>query len=404
MKRLVGTTIRGLRTPIINEGDNLVEMLPQLLGNAAKSEGFTVRDRDVLCITESVLARSQGNYATVNDIADSVKANFPENPLKVAVVHPILSRNRFALLLRGIAIAGDEIIIELSYPTDEVGNQLIDKAEMWNANINPYADVFDEVGFNKIFSKYYHEFTGINYIDLYRDICEKENCKATFVFANDPRAIAHMADNIIVCDVHSREKSRQLLKDAGAKNVIGLDHLLNQQTEKHGYNREYGLLGSNKATEDKVKLFPRDSQPFVDAVKARLKEHFDKNIEVMVYGDGAFKDPYGEIWELADPVVSPGFTEGLRGRPNELKIKYLADNDYAGLPSEELTCKIQQRIREKLMAEKNISAEQSEGTTPRQITDLLGSLADLASGSGDKGTPIVYIQGYFDNYADDYVD
>lgn len=404
MKRLVGTTIRGLRTPIINEGDNLVEMLPQLLGNAAKSEGFTVRDRDVLCITESVLARSQGNYATVNDIADSVKANFPENPLKVAVVHPILSRNRFALLLRGIAIAADEIIIELSYPTDEVGNQLIDKAEMWNANINPYADVFDEVGFNKIFSKYYHEFTGINYIDLYRDICEKENCKATFVFANDPRAIAHMAENIIVCDVHSREKSRQLLKDAGAKNVIGLDHLLNQPSEKHGYNREYGLLGSNKATEDKVKLFPRDSQPFVDAVKARLKEHFNKNIEVMVYGDGAFKDPYGEIWELADPVVSPGFTEGLRGRPNELKIKYLADNDYAGLPSEELTCKIQQRIREKLMAEKNISAEQSEGTTPRQITDLLGSLADLASGSGDKGTPIVYIQGYFDNYADDYVD
>lgn len=404
MKRLVGTTIRGLRTPIINEGDNLVEMLPQLLGNAAKSEGFTVRDRDVLCITESVLARSQGNYATVNDIADSVKANFPENPLKVAVVHPILSRNRFALLLRGIAIAADEIIIELSYPTDEVGNQLIDKAEMWNANINPYADVFDEVGFNKIFSKYYHEFTGINYIDLYRDICEKENCKATFVFANDPRAIAHMAENIIVCDVHSREKSRQLLKDAGAKNVIGLDHLLNQPSEEHGYNREYGLLGSNKATEDKVKLFPRDSQPFVDAVKARLKEHFNKNIEVMVYGDGAFKDPYGEIWELADPVVSPGFTEGLRGRPNELKIKYLADNDYAGLPSEELTCKIQQRIREKLMAEKNISAEQSEGTTPRQITDLLGSLADLASGSGDKGTPIVYIQGYFDNYADDYVD
>ena len=404
MRRLVGTTIRGLRTPIINEGDNLVEMLPDLLANAAKSEGFSLRDRDVLCITESVLARSQGNYATVYDIADSVHQNFPESPLKVAVVHPILSRNRFALLLRGIAIAADEMIIELSYPTDEVGNQLIDKAELWNANINPYADVFDEEGFNQVFSKYYHEFTGINYIDLYREICEKENCKPTFVFANDPRAIAHMADNIIVCDVHSREKTRQLLKEAGAKNVIGLDHLLNQPNEKHGYNREYGLLGSNKATEDKVKLFPRDSQPFVDAVKARLKQAFGKNIEVMVYGDGAFKDPYGEIWELADPVVSPGFTEGLRGRPNELKIKYLADNDYAGLPSEELTCKIQQRIREKLMAEKNISAEQSEGTTPRQITDLLGSLADLASGSGDKGTPIVYIQGYFDNYADDYID
>lgn len=404
MKRLVGTTIRGLRTPIINEGDNLVEMLPNLLANAAKSEGFSLRDRDVLCITESVLARSQGNYATVYDIADSVHQNFPESPLKVAVVHPILSRNRFALLLRGIAIAADELIIELSYPTDEVGNQLIDKAELWNANINPYADVFDEEGFNQVFSKYYHEFTGINYIDLYREICEKENCKPTFVFANDPRAIAHMADYIIVCDVHSREKSRQLLKDAGAKNVIGLDHLLNLPNEKHGYNKEYGLLGSNKATEDKVKLFPRDSQPFVDAVKARLKDTFGKNIEVMVYGDGAFKDPYGEIWELADPVVSPGFTAGLRGRPNELKIKYLADNDYAGLPSEELTCKIQQRIREKLIAEKNISAEQSEGTTPRQITDLLGSLADLASGSGDKGTPIVYIQGYFDNYADDYID
>lgn len=404
MKRLVGTIIRGLRTPIINEGDNLIEMLPTLLANAAKAEGFTLRDRDVLCITESVLARSQGNYATINDIADFVRERFPESPLKVAIVHPILSRNRFALLLRGIAIAADEMIIELSYPTDEVGNQLIDKTELWSAKVNPYADVFDEASFNQIFSKYYHEFTGINYIDLYREICERENCKVNFVFANDPRAIAHLADNIIVCDVHSREKSRQLLKDAGAKNVIGLDHILNQPTEKHGYNCEYGLLGSNKATEDKVKLFPRDSQVFVDAVKARLQETFNKNIEVMVYGDGAFKDPYGEIWELADPVVSPGFTAGLRGRPNELKIKYLADNDYAGLPSEELTCKIQQRIREKLMAEKNISAEQSEGTTPRQITDLLGSLADLASGSGDKGTPIVYIQGYFDNYADDYVD
>ena len=404
MKRLVGTTIRGLRTPIINEGDDLIEMLPHLLANAAQAEGFTVRDRDVLCITESVLARSQGNYAHVNDITDSVKSHFPETPRKVAVVHPILSRNRFALLLRGIAIAADEIIIELSYPTDEVGNQLIDKAEVWNANINPYADVFDEERFNQIFSKYYHEFTGINYIDLYRSICEKEGCKVQFVFANDPRAVAGMAENIIVCDVHSRDKSRQLLIEAGGKKVIGLEDILSEPNQQHGYNQAYGLLGSNKATEDKVKLFPRDSQPFVETLQEKLKEKFGKTVEVMVYGDGAFKDPYGGIWELADPVVSPGFTAGLRGRPNELKIKFLADNDYAGLPSEELTCKIQQRIREKLKAEANISAEGSEGTTPRQITDILGSLADLASGSGDKGTPIVYIQGYFDNYADDYID
>ncbi len=402
MKRLVGTTIRGLRTPIINEGDDLLEILPNILANAAKAEGFTPRNRDVLCITESVFARAQGNYAHVDDIADSIRQHFPQKPLEIAIVHPILSRNRFALLLRGIAIAADKLIIELSYPTDEVGNQLIDKAELWTANINPYADVFDEESFNQKFTKYYHEFTGINYIDLYREICEKEGCEVQFVFANDPRAIAGMADNIIVCDIHSRHKTRQLLKDAGAKNVIGLDHILNQPSQDHGYNLEYGLLGSNKATADKVKLFPRDSQPFVEALQLRLKERFGKNIEVMIYGDGAFKDPYGEIWELADPVVSPGFTSGLRGRPNELKIKYLADNDYAGLSSEELTNKIQERIREKLKAEAQKSSESSEGTTPRQITDLLGSLADLSSGSGDKGTPIVYIQGYFDNYADEY--
>lgn len=404
MKRLVGTTIRGLRTPIINEGDHLLEMLPRLLEKAAESEGFKVRDRDVLCITESVLARSQGNYAHVNDIAASLSKRFPQKPLKLAVIHPILSRNRFAMLLRGIAIAADEIVIQLSYPTDEVGNQLIDKEELWSANVNPYTDVFDEAQFHKIFTRYYHEFTGINYIDLYRDICEKESCKVSFVFANDPRAIAKLVDYAIVCDVHTREKTTQILKEAGIAHVIGLTDILNQANSTHGYNKEYGLLGSNKATEDKIKLFPRDSQVFVEQLQHKLKEHFGKNIEVMVYGDGAFKDPYGGIWELADPVVSPGFTSGLRGRPKELKIKYLADNDYAGLPSEELTCKIQERIREKLKAEANISSASAEGTTPRQITDLLGSLADLASGSGDKGTPIVYIQGYFDNYADEYDD
>ncbi len=278
MKRLVGTTIRGLRTPIINEGDDLLEILPNILANAAKAEGFTPRNRDVLCITESVFARAQGNYAHVNDIADSVRQHFPQKPLKIAIVHPILSRNRFALLLRGIAIAADKLIIELSYPTDEVGNQLIDNAELWTANINPYADVFDEESFNQKFTKYYHEFTGNNYIDLYREICEKEGCEVQFVFANDPRAIAGMAENVIVCDIHSRHKTRQLLKDAGAKNVIGLDHILNQPSQDHGYNLEYGLLGSNKATANKVKLFPRDSQPFVEALQLRLKERFGKNI------------------------------------------------------------------------------------------------------------------------------
>ncbi len=404
MKRLVGTTIRGIRTPIINEGDDLLEMLPELLANAAQVEGFTPRNRDVLCITESVFARAQGNYAHVNDIADSVRQYFPQEPLKIALVHPILSRNRFSLLLRGIAIAAKKLIIELSYPTDEVGNQIIDKTELWNANVNPYTDVFDKERFSQIFTKYYHEFTGINYVDLYRDICEKEDCEVQFVFANNPRAIIGMAENIIVCDIHTRHKTRQMLQEAGTKNVIGLDQILNEPGQSHGYNREYGLLGSNKATEDKVKLFPRDSQPFVEALQLKLKERFGKDIEVMIYGDGAFKDPHGGIWELADPVVSPGFTSGLQGRPNELKIKYLADNDYAGLSSSELTSKIQKRVRDKFKSESQKSARSSEGTTPRQITDLLGSLADLASGSGDKGTPIVYIQGYFDSYADEYED
>ena len=404
MKRLVGATIRGIRTPIINEGDDLLEMLPELLANAAQAEGFTPRNRDVLCITESVFARAQGNYAYVNDIANSLRQHFPQEPLTIAIVHPILSRNRFALLLRGIAIAAKKLIIELSYPTDEVGNQIIDKTELWNANVNPYTDVFDEERFSQIFTKYYHEFTGINYVDLYRDICEKEDCEVQFVFANNPRAIIGMAENIIVCDIHTRHKTRQMLQEAGTKNVIGLDQILNEPGQSHGYNREYGLLGSNKATEDKVKLFPRDSQPFVEALQLKLKERFGKDIEVMIYGDGAFKDPHGGIWELADPVVSPGFTSGLQGRPNELKIKYLADNDYAGLSSSELTSKIQKRVRDKFKSESQKSARSSEGTTPRQITDLLGSLADLASGSGDKGTPIVYIQGYFDNYADEYED
>jgi F420-0:gamma-glutamyl ligase len=404
MKRLVGTTIRGIRTPIINEGDDLLEMLPELLANAAQAEGFTPRNRDVLCITESVFARAQGNYAHVNDIANSLRQHFPQEPSTIAIVHPILSRNRFALLLRGIAIAAKKLIIELSYPTDEVGNQIIDKTELWNANVNPYTDVFDEERFSQIFTKYYHEFTGINYVDLYRDICEKEDCEVQFVFANNPRAIIGMAENIIVCDIHTRHKTLQMLQEAGAKNVIGLDQILNEPGQSHGYNREYGLLGSNKATEDKVKLFPRDSQPFVEALQLKLKERFGKDIEVMIYGDGAFKDPHGGIWELADPVVSPGFTSGLQGRPNELKIKYLADNDYAGLSSSELTSKIQKRVRDKFKSESQKSARSSEGTTPRQITDLLGSLADLASGSGDKGTPIVYIQGYFDSYADEYED
>ncbi|MDO5733761.1 MAG: coenzyme F420-0:L-glutamate ligase [Eubacteriales bacterium] len=403
MKRLVGTTVRGLRAPIFDEGDQLLDVLPELLEKAAKAENFSPRDRDVLCITESVLARCQGNYATIDDIAKDL-ANYFAADDKIGLIHPILSRNRFSVMLRGIARAVDELVIQLSYPSDEVGNQLIDKQELLDSKVNPYTDAFNEAEFNQHFTKFKHLFTGINYVDLYREICEAENCKVTFLFANDPRAILKETKKVITCDIHTRENSKKLLREAGVEKLIGLDNILATPSTEHGFNEEYGLLGSNKATDERIKLFPREAQEFVDALAERLEAKFGKKIEVMVYGDGAFKDPFGKIWELADPVVSPAFTAGLQGRPNELKIKYLADNDYAELSEEAKAEQIQARIREKHSADATTLEEAREGTTPRQITDLLGSLADLSSGSGDKGTPFVYIQGYFDSYADEYQD
>lgn len=399
MKRMVGTTVRGLRAPIFHEGDDLVKILPDLLADAAEAENFALRDHDVLCITESVLARCQGNYAHINDIAADLRKKFGEN-LKLGLVHPILSRNRFSVLLKGIARAADEVTILLSYPADEVGNHLIDPLDLINSGVNPYADTLDEEQFKATFKEYRHPFTGVNYIDLYREICEAENCKCDFLFANDPTAILDKREEVLCCDIHTRDYSKKRIAEAGAEQVLGLQDILNDPTGDHGYTPKYGLLGSNKATDDKVKLFPRDAQEFVDKLHDVLVDRFGKQIEVMVYGDGAFKDPYGKIWELADPVVSPAYTPGLEGRPNEVKIKYLADNEYADLSSEEQAKEIQARIREKHSDASEISNEAKEGTTPRRLTDLLGSLADLSSGSGDKGTPFVYIQGYFDTYAD----
>lgn len=397
MKRYIGTTVRGIRGPIFKEGDNLIEILPDLIEQAAAAEGFKPRQKDVLCITESVLARCQGNYASVDDLARDVKRHFDSDKLVIGLTLPILSRNRFSVILRGIARAADKIIIQLSYPADEVGNQLLDYTELLESKVNPYTDVFEEADFYEKFTRFKHLFTHIDYVELYRSIANSENCECEFVFANDPRAILNYSEDVICCDIHSRENSKKLLREAGVKNCIGLDELLSTPNQEHGFNPEYGVLGSNKATEEKIKLFPRDAQDFVDKLAVKLEEKLGQTIEVMVYGDGAFKDPYGKIWELADPVVSPAFTPGLSGRPNELKIKYLADNDYANLSDSEKAQKIQARIKE---ASHEASSDATEGTTPRRLTDLLGSLADLSSGSGDKGTPFVYIQGYFDNYAD----
>ncbi len=398
MKRYIGTTVRGLRGPIFKQGDDLLTILPELLSEAFAAEGFKPGRKDVLCITESVLARCQGNYASIDDIAEDVRALFPDQPRVLGLTLPILSRNRFSVLLRGIARACDRLIIQLSYPADEVGNQLMDYRELLNSEINPYRDVFTEAEFYQQFSRFKHLFTDIDYVQLYREIAESENCQCNFIFANDPRAVLASADQVICCDIHSRENSKRILREAGARRVIGLDEILAQPSSTHGYNEDYGILGSNKATESRIKLFPRDAQKFVDDLAERLAQRFGQSIEVMVYGDGAFKDPYGKIWELADPVVSPAYTPGLSGRPNELKIKYLADNDYADLSPEEKACKIQDQIKR---SEHQSDSDAAEGTTPRRLTDLLGSLADLSSGSGDKGTPFVYIQGYFDTYADD---
>ena len=394
MSRRLGTVSRGVRCPIIKEGDDLVSIVTDSIILASEEENFPLNDRDVVAITESIVARAQGNYATVDQIATDVKNKVKSE--KIGVIFPILSRNRFAILLKGIAKGVKKIILMLSYPSDEVGNSLISYDELDEKNIDPYKDVLTLEQYRNLFGHNVHEFTGVDYVEYYMSIIKEMGAEVEVIFANQAKTILNYAESIITCDIHTRNRTKRILKNAGAKVVLGLDDILTSSVDGSGYNEKYGLLGSNKATEDKVKLFPRDSQYLVEDIQKQLYEKTNKHFEVMVYGDGAFKDPQGKIWELADPVVSPFFTKGLIGTPNELKLKFLADNDFKDLKGEELRKAIEKRIIEK---EKDLVGKMiSEGTTPRQLTDLIGSLCDLTSGSGDKGTPIVLVQGYFDNY------
>jgi len=394
MERRVGTVSRGVRCPIIREGDNLVDIVVDSVIAAAESEGFALRNRDVIGITESIVARAQGNYASVEDIAADVKAKLGGET--VGVIFPILSRNRFAINLKGIAMGSKKVVLMLSYPSDEVGNALLTMDQLDEAGINPYSDVLSLEKYRELFGANVHEFTGVDYIDYYSKIITDAGAEVEVVFANQAKTILNYTDCIITCDIHTRARTKRILKAAGAKVVCGLDDILNAPVNGSGYNAKYGLLGSNKSTEDKIKLFPNECKDLVLDIQAKLLEKTGKCIEVMVYGDGAFKDPQGKIWELADPVVSPAFTDGLIGTPNELKLKYLADNDFANLSGAELKDAISASIKAK---EGNLVGNMaSQGTTPRQLTDLIGSLCDLTSGSGDKGTPIILIQGYFDNF------
>ena len=393
-ERLVGTVSRGIRCPIIREGDDLAQIITDSVINAAESDGFSFHDRDVISMTESIVARSQGNYCTVNDIATDVKNKFGNET--VGVIFPILSRNRFAICLKGIAMGVKKIVLMLSYPSDEVGNELVSLDKIDEAGINPYSDVLTLEKYRELFGYVKHEFTGVDYVEYYADIIKEEGCDVEIIFANQAKAILDYTKNVINCDIHTRARTKRILKAAGAEKVYGLDDIMTAPINGSGCNEKYGLLGSNKATEGQVKLFPRDCQQLVEDVQKIMKDRTGKNVEVMVYGDGAFKDPKGKIWELADPVVSPAFTKGLVGTPNELKLKYLADNDFADLKGDELKAAISKSIKEK---DANLVGKMaSEGTTPRQLTDLIGSLCDLTSGSGDKGTPVVLVQGYFDNY------
>ena len=395
--RRVGTVSRGIRCPIIRQGDNLAEIVVKSVLEASADEGFPLRDRDVVCVTESVIARSEGNYATIHDIAADVRSKTGGGT--VGVIFPILSRNRFAVCLRGIALGCKKVVLMLSYPSDEVGNALVSLDKLDEAGVNPYSDVLSLERWKELFGSNPHEFTGVDYVDYYASLIRECGAEVEIVFANRPTAILSYTDTVINCDIHTRRRTKRLLLAAGAKVVLGLDNILDAPVAGSGYNDKYGLLGSNKATEDKVKLFPRDCKPIVLDIQKRIFEATGKKVEVMVYGDGAFKDPQGKIWELADPVVSPAFTDGLCGTPNELKIKYLADNEFASLNGEELRNAIAGSIRAKDADLKGNMV--SEGTTPRQLPDLIGSLCDLTSGSGDKGTPVVLVQGYFDNYSDE---
>ena len=397
MERRVGTISRGIRCPIIREGDNLVDITVESVLAAAESEGFSLRDRDVIALTESIVARAQGNYASVQDIADDVRAKLGGET--VGVIFPILSRNRFAINLKGIAMGAKKVVLMLSYPSDEVGNALLTYDQLDEAGINPYSDVLSLEKYRELFGENVHEFTGVDYVEYYSNIIKEAGAEVEVVFANNPRTILNYTDCIINCDIHTRVRTKRILRENGAKIVCGLDDILTAPVNGSGYNSKYGLLGSNKSTEDKIKLFPNECKDLVLAIQASILEKTGKHVEVMVYGDGAFKDPQGKIWELADPVVSPAFTDGLIGTPNELKLKYLADNDFANLSGAELKEAISNSIKTK--QDNLVGNMASQGTTPRQLTDLIGSLCDLTSGSGDKGTPVILIQGYFDNYTND---
>ncbi len=394
MSRMVGTVSRGVRAPIIRNGDDIVKIVTESVLLAAKDDNFAVRDRDIVAMTEAIVARAQGNYATVDNIAEDVRKKLGGDT--VGVIFPILSRNRFAICLRGIASGAKKIVLMLSYPSDEVGNHLVSLDALDEKGVDPYRDVLTLEKYRELFGYEKHRFTGVDYVEYYESLIKESGAEAEIIFANDPRAILSYTKNVITCDIHTRARTKRLLRAAGADKVFGLDDILTAPINGSGYNEAYGLLGSNKATEDQVKLFPRECQPIVDAIQKNIYEATGKRVEVMVYGDGAFKDPIGKIWELADPVVSPAYTAGLEGTPNELKLKYLADNEFASLSGDELKAAIKAKIQEK--DDDLVGQMSSEGTTPRRLTDLIGSLCDLTSGSGDKGTPIVYIQGYFDNY------
>ena len=394
MERRVGTISRGIRCPIIRENDNLADIVVESVLGAAESEGFELRDRDVISVTESIVARSQGNYASVQAIAEDVKAKLGGET--IGVIFPILSRNRFAICLRGIAMGTKKVVLMLSYPSDEVGNALLTYDQLDDAGINPYSDVLTLEKYRELFGENKHEFTGVDYVDYYASLIKEAGAEVEVIFANNPRVILDYTKNVLNCDIHTRKRTKRILLANGAERVCGLDDILTASVNGSGCNEKYGLLGSNKSTEDTIKLFPRECFDLVENIQKQILDKTGKHVEVMVYGDGAFKDPQGKIWELADPVVSPAYTAGLVGTPNELKLKYLADNDFADLSGDALKEAISQRIKEK--NDNLVGDMASQGTTPRQLTDLIGSLCDLTSGSGDKGTPVVLVQGYFDNY------
>jgi F420-0:gamma-glutamyl ligase len=394
LERVIGTVVRGLRCPIIKEGDKIEDIVVESVLKASEVEGFTINNKDIVTVTESVVARAQGNYASIDTIAKDVKSKFGDDT--IGVIFPILSRNRFAICLRGIAKGAKKIVLMLSYPSDEVGNHLVDLDVLDDKGVNPWTDVLTEQEFRNLFGYNKHTFTGVDYIDYYKSLVEEYGVECEVIFSNNPKTILNYTKSVLTCDIHTRFRTKKILKANGGEKIYSLDNILCESIDGSGCNETYGLLGSNKSTEETVKLFPRNCQPIVDNIQSILKEKTGKDVEVMIYGDGAFKDPVGKIWELADPVVSPAFTSGLNGTPNEIKLKYLADNNFAHLEGEELKKAISEYIKNK--ESDLVGSMESQGTTPRRLTDLIGSLSDLTSGSGDKGTPIIFIQGYFDNY------